>query len=102
MPRIPSCSRGYWASAYLIERIGRKPTLLAYSLLAALSYLGVARTVDPNALVVILPVINFCTVGAVGAACTYLAQQYPTAIRATATAWVNVVARLALSGSARW
>jgi putative MFS transporter len=57
----------------------------------------VVRTVDPTRLVVILLAINFCTVGAVGAAYTYLAEQYPTAIRATATAWVNVVARVALA-----
>jgi putative MFS transporter len=47
-----------------------------------------------------LLVINFCTIGAIGAAYTYLAEQYPTPIRATATAWVNVVGRLALASGA--
>jgi MFS transporter, putative metabolite:H+ symporter len=91
---------GYWASAYLIERIGRKPTLSAYALLAAVGYWAVVRAVDPAGLAASLLVINFCTIGAIGAAYTYLAEQYPTAIRATATAWVNVVGRLALASGA--
>jgi putative MFS transporter len=91
---------GYWVSAYLIERIGRKPTLFAYALLAAVGYWAVVRTVEPAGLIVSLLVINFCTIGAIGAAYTYLAEQYPTPIRATATAWVNVVGRLALASGA--
>jgi putative MFS transporter len=91
---------GYWVSAYLIERIGRKPTLFSYALLAAVAYWAVVRTVDLAGLIVILLVINFCTIGSVGAAYTYLAEQYPTGIRATATAWVNVVGRLALASGA--
>ena len=91
---------GYWVSAYLIERIGRKPTLFVYALLAAVGYWAVVRTVDATGLTVSLLVINFCTIGAIGAAYTYLAEQYPTPIRATATAWVNVVGRLALASGA--
>ena len=74
--------------------------MFSYALLAAIAYWAVVRTVDVAALVVILLVINFCTIGAVGAAYTYLAEQYPTEIRATATAWVNVVGRLALASGA--
>jgi MFS transporter, putative metabolite:H+ symporter len=44
--------------------------------------------------------INFTTVGSIGAVYTYLSEQYPTEIRATAVAWVNVFSRIALaSGS---
>jgi putative MFS transporter len=91
---------GYWVSAYLIERVGRKPTLAAYALVGAAGYWAVVRTADPGAVAASLLVINFSTIGAIGAAYTYLAEQYPTAIRATATAWVNVVARLALASGA--
>jgi putative MFS transporter len=91
---------GYWVSAYLIEKIGRKPTLFVYALLGAVGYWAVVRTVDVTGLAMSLLVINFCTIGAIGAAYTYLAEQYPTAIRATATAWVNVVGRLALASGA--
>jgi putative MFS transporter len=91
---------GYWVSAYLLEKIGRKPTLCSYAVTAGIAYCVVVRTMDPTALMVALLAINFCTVGGVGAVYTYLSEQYPTEIRATATAWVNVFSRIALASGA--
>jgi putative MFS transporter len=91
---------GYWVSAYLLERVGRKPTLFAYPFVAAIGSFTVVRTLDPAAIVAILLVLNFCLIGSVGAIYTYIAEQYPTDIRATATAWVNTVTRLAVASGA--
>jgi putative MFS transporter len=87
---------GFWVGAYLLDRIGRKPTLFLYALAFALAYFVVVRTLDPTVIVISLMVVNFCT-GGVGSMYTYLAEQYPTEIRATATAWVNMVGRIALA-----
>jgi MFS transporter, putative metabolite:H+ symporter len=91
---------GYWASAYLLEAVGRRTTLFLYAVLSGVAYFVVVHTVDPTLLLITLLAINFTTVGSIGAVYTYLSEQYPTEIRATAVAWVNVFSRIALaSGS---
>jgi putative MFS transporter len=90
---------GFWVGAYLLERIGRKPTLLFYAFAYAAAYIVVVRTLDPVTIVLSLMVANFCS-GGVGSMYTYLAEQYPTEIRATATAWVNMVGRSGLASGA--
>jgi putative MFS transporter len=90
---------GFWVGAYFLGRIGRKPTLLFYALAFAVAYFAVVRTLDPAVIVACLMLTNFCS-GGVGSMYTYLAEQYPTEIRATATAWVNMVGRIALASGA--
>jgi putative MFS transporter len=91
---------GYWISAYLLEKIGRRPTLFLYAAIAAAAYILVVHTSDPAMIVTALLAINFTAIGGVGAVYTYLSEQYPTEIRATATAWINVFSRVAMaSGS---
>jgi MFS transporter, putative metabolite:H+ symporter len=91
---------GYWVSAYMLERLGRKPTLYAYACAAAAAYCAVVHTVDPTGLIITLLVINFCTIRGVGAVYTYLSEQYPTEIRTTATSLVNVLSRIELAPGA--
>ena len=60
----------------------------------------VVHTVDPAALMVMLLVINSCTIGGVSAVYTYLSEQYPTEIRTTAISLVNAFSRIALASGA--
>jgi len=91
---------GYWISTYLLEKIGRKSTLFSYAATAGIANYIVVHAVNPAMLIIALLAINFTTVGGVGAVYTYLSEQYPTGIRATATAWVNVFSRIALASGA--
>ena len=79
---------GYYAAAALVDRIGRKPTLVAFLVCAALGsffFAGATLAAHPSAVAVIGwgAVIAFFNLGAWGVTYTYTPEQYPTAIRAS-------------------
>ena len=79
---------GYYAAAALVDRLGRKPTLVAFLTCAAIGsffFAGATLAVQPSVAAVIGwgAVIAFFNLGAWGVTYTYTPEQYPTAIRAS-------------------
>jgi putative MFS transporter len=88
---------GKLLEAWLVERWGRRPVIIAFGLLAAVAALafGFARGAIPVLLVGC--VMSFFGIGADPAVKVYTAESYPTNIRATGTAATEGFGRL-LSG----
>jgi putative MFS transporter len=85
---------GYFSAAWLVERWGRKPTLVAYLLGTAVSayFFGSAGTgVDAFLWVSLL---SFFNLGAWGVVYTFSPELYPTAIRASGAGIAASVGRL--------
>jgi MFS transporter, putative metabolite:H+ symporter len=79
---------GYYAAAALVDRVGRKPTLVAFLACAAIgSFFFAGATLAPQPAVAAVigwgAVIAFFNLGAWGVTYTYTPEQYPTAIRAS-------------------
>ena len=79
---------GYYAAAALVDRLGRKPTLVAFLVCAAIGsffFAGATLAAQPSVAAVIGwgAVIAFFNLGAWGVTYTYTPEQYPTAIRAS-------------------
>ncbi|HEV3087129.1 MAG TPA: MFS transporter [Candidatus Elarobacter sp.] len=79
---------GYYAAAALVDRWGRKPTLVTFLACAAAgSFFFASATLSPipsaTAVIAWGAVIAFFNLGAWGVTYTYTPEQYPTAIRAS-------------------
>jgi MFS transporter, putative metabolite:H+ symporter len=85
---------GYFSAAWLVERWGRKPTLVTYLLgTAAAAFLfGNAGTGTDAFIYVAL--LSFCNLGAWAIVYTYSPELYPTAIRATGAGIAAAVGRI--------
>ncbi|MHB1628655.1 MAG: MFS transporter [Bacilli bacterium] len=85
---------GYLTAAWLVERWGRKWTLISLSLLSAASALlfGLADTLP--LLLVFGLLLNFSNLGAWGATYVFSVEQYPAASRATGLGWAMGVGKL--------
>jgi putative MFS transporter len=86
---------GYVLAAYLVDRLGRKPTLALFLISSAVcSYLfAIANT--PQLIVAGGMVLSFSLLGAWGALYAYTPELYPTDIRATGMGWASAMARAA-------
>jgi len=92
---------GYWTAAWLVERIGRRWTLIAFLLGAALAAVGFG-TADPGAdgglttpLLFWAAALSFFDLGAWGIVYAYQAELYPTALRATGAGIAVAIGRSA-------
>ncbi|MHB1133488.1 MAG: MFS transporter [Chloroflexota bacterium] len=89
---------GYFAAAYLVERLGRKPTLVSFLFLAAIGafFFGqvALAAADIGAILFWGSVISFFNLGAWGVIYTYTPEMYPTALRGTGTGWAAAVGRI--------
>ncbi len=86
---------GYLSAAWLVERWGRRPTLVAY-LLASAAGTFLFAAADALALVVVAAcVMSFFALGAWAALYAYTPENYPTALRATGMGWASAATRLA-------
>jgi putative MFS transporter len=76
---------GYFAAAWLVERIGRKATLAPFMLLCAAAswFFGGARS--PRELLVWGCLVSFFNLGAWGVTYGYTPELYPTRLRGTGT-----------------
>ncbi len=85
---------GYYSSAYLIERIGRKAVLVIYLAgTAGAAYLfGHGQSV--NAVLVSGCLLYFFSLGAWGAVYAYTPEVYPTRVRGSGTGWAAAVGRI--------
>jgi putative MFS transporter len=86
---------GYVLAAYLVDRVGRKPTVALFLIASAVcSYLfAIANT--PQLIVAGGMVLSFSLLGAWGALYAFTPELYPTDIRATGMGWASAMARAA-------
>jgi len=84
---------GYGAAIWLVERIGRKPTLVTFLLLGGVSAYAFAVADSATVYVVALFFVGFFNLGAWGAVYPYTAELFPTRIRSTAFGMVEGVGK---------
>ena len=86
---------GYFSAAWLVERWGRKPTLVTYLLGSAVSALMLGTVRAETAPVLIAgSLLSFFNLGAWGVVYTYTPEQYPTAARGTGAGSAAAFGRL--------
>ena len=84
---------GYGAAIWLVERIGRKPTLVAFLLLGGVSAYAFAVADSATVYVIALFFVGFFNLGAWGAVYPYTAELFPTRVRSTAFGMVEGVGK---------
>src|SRR3954447_11924825 len=84
---------GYGAAIWLVEKIGRKPTLVTFLLLGGVSAYAFAVADTATVYVVALFFVGFFNLGAWGAVYPYTAELFPTRIRSTAFGLVEGVGK---------
>jgi putative MFS transporter len=86
---------GYVLAAYLVDRIGRKPTLALFLVGSAVCSYLFAVAATPPLIVAGGMLLSFSLLGAWGALYAYTPELYPTDVRATGMGWVSAMARAA-------
>lgn len=86
---------GYVLAAYLVERVGRRPTLASFLLLAAVSSFLFTLVGSGTASLLVSSLLSFALLGAWGALYAFSPELFPTAARSTGMGWVSSAARLA-------
>ena len=91
---------GYFSAAWLVERWGRKWTLVAYLLGTAVSafmfgnYGTGSDNINLNGLFIWAALLSFFNLGAWGVVYTYTPELYPTSVRATGSGVAAAVGRV--------
>jgi putative MFS transporter len=85
---------GYFSAAWLVERWGRKPTLVTYLLGTAVAALLFGTAGTGIVAFIALALLSFFNLGAWGVVYTYSPELYPTAIRATGAGVAAAVGRI--------
>ena len=85
---------GYVVAAWLVEKLGRKPTLAGFIAMCAVTayFFGQAHTV--NMIMFWGCLMSFFNLGAWGVLYTYTPEQYPTNIRAFGSGWASAIGRM--------
>ena len=86
---------GYLAALWLVERVGRKPTLVAFLVLGGLSAFAFAVADTKEAYIASLFFVGFFNLGAWGAVYPYTSELFPTRMRSTAFGLVEGVGKAA-------
>jgi putative MFS transporter len=85
---------GYFSAAWLVERWGRKPTLVAYLLGTAASAFLFGNSGTGTDAFVYAALLSFFNLGAWGVVYTISPELYPTAVRATGAGVAASVGRI--------
>lgn len=85
---------GYFSAAWLVERWGRKPTLVAYLLGSALAAYAFGNASGVGPILIAGSLLSFFNLGAWGVVYTYTPEQYPTSIRGTGAGSAAAFGRL--------
>jgi MFS transporter, putative metabolite:H+ symporter len=88
---------GKLVEAFLVERWGRRPVIIAFGTIAAVAALIFGFTRGPAAVLVVGCVMSFFGIGVDPAIKVYTAESFPTAVRGTGTGMTEGIGRL-LSG----
>ena len=87
---------GYFSAAYLVEKIGRRPTAAAYFLASALAALLFANSVSSTELFLWALALNFFNLGVWGVIYAYTPELFPTAVRGAAMGIAGSAARVGM------
>ena len=85
---------GFLTAAWMIEALGRKTTLIATLLGAAMSSYFYGGATDQTQLIVAGLCMQFCSFGMWSALYAYTPELYPTHVRATGTGFASAVGRI--------
>jgi MFS transporter, putative metabolite:H+ symporter len=85
---------GYFSAAWLVERWGRRPTLVTYLVGTAIAAFLFGRAGTGTDAFVYASLMSFFNLGAWGVVYTYSPELYPTAIRASGAGTAASVGRL--------
>src|SRR5947207_4640663 len=86
---------GYGAAIWLVERIGRKPTLAAFLFLGGVSAYAFAAADTQGVYITALFFVGFFNLGAWGAVYPYTAELFPTRLRSSAFGMMEAVGKAA-------
>jgi len=86
---------GYYSAALLLDRIGRKPIITIYLILAGIGCLLLPTAKDLNIVLLYSCVISFFNLGAWAGLYTYTPELYPTELRGSGAGVAASVGRLA-------
>jgi len=84
---------GYFAAAWLVERIGRKKTLVPFMLLCAVSSYFFGNAATNAELILWGALVSFFNLGAWGVTYGYTPELYPTRLRGTGAGWAAAFGR---------
>lgn len=85
---------GYFAAAYLVDRIGRKATLSGFLAASAICAYFFGTGGSSGAVLFWGSFMSFFNLGAWGVVYTYTPELYPTRIRALASGWAAAIGRI--------
>ncbi|SHI19635.1 MFS transporter [Desulfosporosinus lacus] len=85
---------GYFSAAYLVDKIGRKPTLTIYLIGTAISAYFFGLSTDVQTILLMGSLMSFFNLGAWGIVYTYTPELYPTHARATGSGWAAGFGRI--------
>ncbi len=85
---------GYFSAAYLTDRVGRKPVIVVFLVLSAISAFLFGRSTATPAILTWACLMSFFNLGAWGGVYTYSPEQYPTRIRTTGAGAAAAVGRI--------
>lgn len=85
---------GYFSAAYLVDKIGRKPTLTMYLIGTAISAYFFGQSTDVQTILLMGSLMSFFNLGAWGLVYTYTPELYPTHARATGSGWAAGFGRI--------
>ena len=85
---------GYFSAAWLVERWGRKPTLVTYLFGTAAAAILFGTSGTGTVAFVALALLSFFNLGAWGVLYTLTPEMYPTAVRATGAGVAAAVGRI--------
>jgi putative MFS transporter len=85
---------GYFAAAALVDRLGRRTTLLLFVVPCALAAFGYSAAHTPAEALLCGALISFFNLGAWGVVYTYTPELYPTRLRGTGAGWASAIGRI--------
>lgn len=85
---------GYFSAAYLIEKLGRKPVLIAYFAGTALAAWFFGHAGSETMVLVWGCLLYFFALGAWGCVYSYTPEVYPTEVRGSGAGWASAFGRI--------
>ena len=85
---------GYFAAAWLVDKIGRRYTLSSFLLMSGVCSYFFGNAASPTELLIFGAAMSFFNLGAWGVIYTYTPELYPTSIRALGSGWAAGFGRI--------
>ena len=85
---------GYVAAAWLVEKLGRKPTLAGFIAMCAVSAYFFGQADSMGMIMLWGCLLSFFNLGAWGVLYTYTPELYPANVRAFGSGWASAIGRL--------